>query len=240
MTLKNYCIIPIRSKSKGIKNKNIVKINKIPLILYSLSACLKSNIFEKIFIATDSKKYIKILQRYTKKYNNKIIFFLRDKKNALDKTPSEKVLTEVIKKNNLKNCIIHFVQATSPLLLPKDIKIVNSFFKKDKKISVLCGYKIKKFIWNKEGSDFYPINYNLKKRKMRQDSEFNFVENGALYAFYSKNFIKFKNRLHEKILIHEMPENRSLEIDELRDLKKLKKKVKENKYYCNIINFYRK
>ena len=44
---KNICIIPLRSKSKGLKNKNIKKINKIPLCMFAISETIKSNIFEK-------------------------------------------------------------------------------------------------------------------------------------------------------------------------------------------------
>ena len=52
---KNICIIPLRSGSKGFKNKNIKKINKIPLCMFVISETIKSNIFEKIFIAIDEK-----------------------------------------------------------------------------------------------------------------------------------------------------------------------------------------
>ena len=53
------CIIPLRSKSKGIKNKNIKKILDIPLCMYVLSVAIKSKLFSKIIIASDSNKYFK-------------------------------------------------------------------------------------------------------------------------------------------------------------------------------------
>jgi len=57
------CIIPIRSKSKGLKNKNILNFNGIPLVLNSVNLALKAKIFDKIVIATDSDNYIKFLKK---------------------------------------------------------------------------------------------------------------------------------------------------------------------------------
>ena len=53
------CVIPIRSGSLGIKNKNIKKINGVPLICNSIEIALKSKIFNRIIIAVDSIKYMK-------------------------------------------------------------------------------------------------------------------------------------------------------------------------------------
>ena len=58
--LKVICIIPARGGSKGIKNKNIVKINNYPLIFYTIKAALASKVCDKIFVSTDSKKIAKI------------------------------------------------------------------------------------------------------------------------------------------------------------------------------------
>ena len=99
---KNICIIPLRSKSKGLKNKNIKKINKIPLCMFAISETIKSNIFEKIFIAIDDKKYENLILKYLKFLKikkKKIIFFYRSKKSSTDIAQTEIVLKEVIRKN---------------------------------------------------------------------------------------------------------------------------------------------
>ena len=53
---KIICLIPARSGSTRIKNKNIVKIKNKPMIQYSLNAALKSKLISKIYVATNSKK----------------------------------------------------------------------------------------------------------------------------------------------------------------------------------------
>ena len=62
--MKNrLCIIPLRSKSKEIKNKNIFKINNTPLCMYAINEAIKSKIFNKIVIASDSERYFNIIKK---------------------------------------------------------------------------------------------------------------------------------------------------------------------------------
>ena len=62
--MSSICIIPARGGSKRIKNKNIIKFNKKPIIYWSLKAALKSKCFDKIIVSTDSDKIIKIVFIY--------------------------------------------------------------------------------------------------------------------------------------------------------------------------------
>ena len=54
--MKKLAIIQAHNWSKWIKNKNIKLLNKKPLIYYSIEAAIKSQIFDKICIATDYNK----------------------------------------------------------------------------------------------------------------------------------------------------------------------------------------
>ena len=54
------CIIPARSGSKRIKNKNIQKINNQYLISIVIKIAKKSGIFKRIVVSTDSKKSLKL------------------------------------------------------------------------------------------------------------------------------------------------------------------------------------
>ena len=57
---KIIALIPARSGSERIKNKNIKTLNNIPLIAYTIKSAINSKIFDKIIVSTDSKKYSKI------------------------------------------------------------------------------------------------------------------------------------------------------------------------------------
>ena len=53
-------IIPARGGSKGIPLKNIVKIQKKPLLFYTVDASLKSKFVNRTIVSTDNKKISKI------------------------------------------------------------------------------------------------------------------------------------------------------------------------------------
>ena len=53
---KIICIIPARSGSSGLKNKNIKIINGKPLLYWPIKAAKKSKIIDEIMVTTDSKK----------------------------------------------------------------------------------------------------------------------------------------------------------------------------------------
>ena len=48
-------IIPARSGSKRVKNKNLKKINNKPLIYYAIDQSLKSKFIKETIVLTDSK-----------------------------------------------------------------------------------------------------------------------------------------------------------------------------------------
>ena len=57
-----WCLIPARSGSKTIKNKNIYKIRGKELIKYSVEFANKSKLFDKIIFSSDSVKYFEIIK----------------------------------------------------------------------------------------------------------------------------------------------------------------------------------
>lgn len=59
-----YSIIPARSGSKRVPNKNCMYLNGHPLIAYSIKASLKSKIISKTIVSTDSEEIAKISSKY--------------------------------------------------------------------------------------------------------------------------------------------------------------------------------
>lgn len=57
-------IIPARSGSKGLPNKNIMLLNSKPMMAYSIEHALKSKLITRIIVSTDSEQYMEIAQRY--------------------------------------------------------------------------------------------------------------------------------------------------------------------------------
>lgn len=55
-------LIPARSGSKGVPDKNIKPLGGLPLIQWSIEACKKSKIISKVIVSTDSSHYKKVCQ----------------------------------------------------------------------------------------------------------------------------------------------------------------------------------
>ena len=54
--LKILAIIPARAGSKGLKNKNILKLGGKNIINITIEQALKSKYINKVSVSTDSKK----------------------------------------------------------------------------------------------------------------------------------------------------------------------------------------
>ena len=69
------CVIPARSGSKRLKNKNIKSFNGKPIISYAIKIAKSSKLFSRIIVSTDCKKIKSIAEKYGAE-----VPFLRSKK----------------------------------------------------------------------------------------------------------------------------------------------------------------
>ena len=123
---KIIAIIPARSGSKGLKDKNIKDLNGKPLIAYTIEAARNSKIFDEIIVSTDSEKYAQISKEFGAK-----VPFLRSSQNSSDKAGSWDVVNEVLSKLYEKYDVVVLLQPTSPLRTGIHIKeAIDLFFEK--------------------------------------------------------------------------------------------------------------
>ena len=122
MNLNNPVFIFARGGSKGIKNKNIVKINGKPLIAYTIEFAIKNKIFDKIFISTDDDKIKKIVSKYPVEIINRPKKFAKDNSPEIDAWKHSLTYLKE-KKYNFNKMIV--LPVTSPL---KSINDINGLF----------------------------------------------------------------------------------------------------------------
>ena len=213
-------IILARGGSKGVKNKNMVKIKNKPLIYWSIKACLNSKKIKSVWVSSDNDEIL----NYSKKCGADTI--KRPKKYSSDESSSESAWLHAVKlldDENLTYSEIIGLQATSPLRNKSDLDNACKFYTKYKYDSLFTALKISDhFIWKKKGKKLLS-NYNFKKRPRRQKIEDKFLENGSFYIFNKKKFLEFKNRLFGKIGIYLMSKINSFQIDDYEDIQLLKK-----------------
>ena len=68
----NIALIPARSGSKRVTNKNISPLEGHPLIAYTITSALESNIFDSVIVSTDSDE-IKSLERDITIFNGNVV-----------------------------------------------------------------------------------------------------------------------------------------------------------------------
>ncbi len=89
--MKKIAIIPARSGSKRIPNKNIKLFLGEPIISYVINTVVKSKLFDEVIVSTDSEEIATIAKQY-----GASVPFLRSQKNADDFATTADVLSEVL------------------------------------------------------------------------------------------------------------------------------------------------
>ena len=64
MKKKIIAIIPARSGSRGLRNKNIKLLGGHPLLAWSIAVCKKTKLIDYVLVSTNSTKYAKIAKKY--------------------------------------------------------------------------------------------------------------------------------------------------------------------------------
>ena len=215
-------IIPARGGSKGIPLKNIVLINKKPLLYYTVNASLKSKLVTRTIVSTDHQG----ISNIAKGLGSEVI--KRPKKLANDHISLEPSISQILdhlkKTENYKPDIILILQNTSPLRNSKHIDEALTLLKKRNYDSVLSGFSYYTFRWKKrKDSTVKPLNYNPKKRPNHQKMDEQLYENGALFATTYDAFKKNNCRISGRIGFYKMPIELSYNIDTFDDLEDVKR-----------------
>lgn len=117
---KVVAIIPARSGSKSVKDKNIRCMNDIPMIAYSIRHALESKYIDRVIVSTDSKEYSEIAKKYGAE-----VPFLRPAEISGDKSLDIEVFEHALGwlKNNDGYDVDYFVhlRPTHPVRNPVDI-----------------------------------------------------------------------------------------------------------------------
>ena len=232
--MKKICFICFREGSKGLKNKNFKIINGLPLYKHTINQAIKSNIFDKIVISTDSKKIYK--KYYMNKNTDIYCFFIRPKRLSNDKARKLSVIQHaLIKSESYFNCefdIIFDLDVTSPLRNINDIKnALKIFLNKNSSnlFSVCLSHKNPYF-------NMVEVNNNkLKKVKIlkkevysRQNAPKVYDMNASIYIWKRSFLIKSNSIFTKKTSYYEMPQNRSIDIDSISDFKYVEFLMKNN------------
>jgi len=206
-------IIPARSGSKSIKDKNLALLGGHPLIAYSIALAKLTESIDKVIVSTDSLEYAKIAEKYGAE-----VPFLRPKALSQDSSTDYDFMSHTVDwfDDNSKDSPDFWVhlRPTTPLRDPQVVKAAMTLISDRQDATALRSGHLSPespFKWlrkNKEGflTSLNGIDTNLDKYNgPRQDFPDVLIPNGYVDIVKS-SFIKERKLLHgNKVLAFETP-----------------------------------
>ena len=215
--MKAIAIIPARSGSKGLPNKNILQLNDKPMMAYTIEACLESGCFQRIHVSTDSEEYAQIAIKY-----GADVPFLRDPALATDQATTEDVIRDVLEKYRKVGEefeVFGIMQPTSPLrtALEKSFQLFRE--KNADSIISVCPMEHSPLWSNQlgEADSMYQF-LNVQTNQNRQQFGQYYRINGAIYLMRISKYSSHTALYGEKSYAYRMPKERSIDIDDEMDL----------------------
>jgi len=211
-------IIPARSGSKRLPNKNILPLAGKPMLLWTIENALKSKYLDEIVLSTDSDEIINIVRDY----NIKVI--KRPSELASDTAKMVDVIKHVIENEDRKYDFIILLQPTSPLRKEYHIdEAIERIIKlnADAIISV-CGVDYSPLWCNTLPDDLSMENFLSDdiKDKRSQDLPKFYRLNGAIYICKTDKFISENTFfLKKNVYAYIMDRLSSIDIDDEIDFK---------------------
>ena len=196
--MRTLAIIPARSGSKGLKDKNIIDICGRPLMDYTIKAARDSECFDTIMVSTDSKVYADIARKCGAE-----VPFLRSEFTSGDTVGTWDVVREVLA--NYRNLGEEFdyvavLQPTSPLRNSDDIRRAFEMLKEKEKSNVVSVTETThpvQWCFKLDATcsleEYAKSPYSLMRR---QDLEVHYQENGAIYIVKAGKILSADYKLY--------------------------------------------
>jgi CMP-N,N'-diacetyllegionaminic acid synthase len=226
-------LIPARSGSKELKNKNVLKVDGFPLLAFSIKAALLSKGIDRVIVSTDSLAYQKIAIKFGAEAP-----FLRPKKISGDDSTDYEFIKHALdwfsaEKLAIPAYIVH-LRPTTPFRDPKLIDKAIKDFSDNKRSTALrsvhamseSAYKCFQ-VKAKYLKCFGSLSSDVEKiNKRRQSFSKTYQANGYVDVLKTSYIIKHKKLHGNKVMAFITPT--VTEIDTKNDFKYLEYEVSQN------------
>lgn len=217
--LNILAIIPARSGSKTVKDKNIRLINNKPMLAYSIIHALQSHFINRVIVSTDSEEYAKIAIKYGAE-----VPFLRPEKYARDESLDIEVfkhaLETLLEKENYRADIIVHLRPTYPIRNVEDIDNMIKLLLERRVDSVRCITPAKETpykMWREDKQGVIkPVlidikeAYNMPRQKLPQI----YYQNACIDVIKATTIMDLHSMTGNDILGYKMEENYDIDTEE--------------------------
>lgn len=214
------CIVPARSGSKSVPNKNIQLYKKKPLLAHAIDVAKQSKYRMRIVVSTDSQEYANIAIQYGAEAP-----FLRPLEISGDKSTSYDCVAhcvQYLEHNGYAPDIVVLLQPTSPTRTVEDLDTCLDIFleKKDQYDSLfsvapapVCPFKMFRI----QESTLLPLFKQIDDiqepyNKCRQQLPETWISNGYFYIF-KRSILENQTLMGSKCYPYKMTENIDIDTD---------------------------
>ena len=212
--MKSIAIIPARSGSKGVRDKNIRPLKGRPLMAWTIEAAIQSGEFDEVMVSTDSEAYAAIAREA-----GAAVPFLRSAETATDTASSWDMAAEVLAGYEAMGrtfdtfCLL---QPTSPLRTAEDIRKAYDLFREKDAFAVVSVCEAEHSpLWCGHLPDDGSMNGFIDPDAIRQrqaGGKF-YRLNGSIYIADTVKFAQNRFLYREGSYAYVMPQERSVDID---------------------------
>ena len=215
MIINYLAIIPARSGSKGIENKNIYKINDKECFRYTLEPAIKSKI-DNIFFSTDSIEYLTLYKKHYSHEKDVTFNYLRPDNISTDKSTTKEYINSCIEFLTHKGYIIKNFIILQPSSLFRTSEQINSVINLHKQNNYINLKSVSPVIQTPYYMIFDDntqiINNNFKNRQSHKNV---YIYNGAYYVYNLNKYYSNEKTFFKYI----MKKEEGYDLDDETDLK---------------------
>ncbi|WP_063688094.1 acylneuraminate cytidylyltransferase family protein [Bradyrhizobium stylosanthis] len=217
MARKTLAVIAARGGSKGIPHKNLLDLCGKPLIAWTVEQARAARGVDVVAVSSDSDRILEAAEAAG------AVGVQRPDDISGDLASSESAwlhALEAIDERMGRFERIVALQATSPIREPADIEAALATFDREHLDSLLSVCEVEDYFnWRIGQNGPEPINYDYHNRRMRQQIEKRYLENGSFYVLIPSLLREQSNRLGGKIGFHVMERHKMFQIDRTEDVK---------------------
>jgi CMP-N,N'-diacetyllegionaminic acid synthase len=214
---RTLAVVAARGGSKGIPHKNLIDLCGKPLIAWTVSQAGAAKGVDVVAVSSDSDAILAAAEAAG------AVGVRRPEAISGDLASSEAAWLHALDQIDGKMgpfTRIVALQATSPIREASDIDNALEAFERDQLDSLLSVCEVEDYFnWRigKDGPE--AINYDYHDRRMRQQIEKRYLENGSFYVLVPRLLREKNNRLGGKIGMHVMERHKMFQIDRPEDIK---------------------
>lgn len=214
--MKRLAIIPARSGSKGLRNKNIIDLCGKPLMAWSIEAATQTDLFDKVLVSTDSEHYADIARQWGADV------MMRGEAQSSDTATTYDVMEDLLGRLTEDYDYFMQLQPTSPLRSAKHVReAIELFDARINEFDFLTSVKVAdhpRVLVHELDEHGALGHFHIDYSRYRRQNYHDITPNGAIQIAKIPEYLAQKHYYGSRSLGYEMNNIDSVDIDSALDL----------------------